>query len=121
MPDPNPFPPRGPTFGAGMTDFGGPGQTDPGQSSLLGTAREAASAVAQGAADLPGQVASGVSDAARRASAATAEGWDTATDYLGDQVEGLTQWMRRNPVPALCIGLGIGFGIGFLLARRGRL
>ena len=121
MPDPNPFPQRGPTFGAGTTGPGGPGQTDTGQSSLLGTAREAASVVAQEAAALPGQMASGVSEAARRASAATADAWDTASDTMGDQFEAVTQWMRRNPVPALCIGLGIGFGIGFLLARGGRL
>jgi hypothetical protein len=121
MPDPNPFPQRGPTFGAGTTGPGGPGQTDQGQSSLMGTAREAASAVAEEARALPGQVASGVSDAARRASAATAQGWDTASDYMGDQFEDLTRWMQRNPVPALCIGFGIGFGIGFLLVRGGRL
>ena len=121
MPDPNPFPQRGPTFGAGTTGPGSAGQPDQGHTSVLGTAREAASAVAQEAAALPGQVACGVSQTARRASAAAAEGWDAGTDYLGDQFEDLTEWIRRHPGPALFIGLGIGFGIGFLLTRGGRL
>jgi hypothetical protein len=121
MPEPNAFPPRDPTCGTGATGAGGLGQPDQGQTSLLGAAQQAASAVAEAAAGLPGQVASGVSQAARRAASATAEGWDAGTEYVGDQFEGLTRWMQRNPGPALLIGLGIGFGIGFLLARGGRL
>jgi hypothetical protein len=37
---------------------------------------------------------------------------------LGDMADDMTSVVRRYPLPALCIGFGVGFLLGMALTRR---
>jgi hypothetical protein len=66
------------------------------------------------------QLACSVSDTAESAAESVANAYETSTEYLEDKAlaarDTLTDLIRRNPIPALLIG----FGVGFILARAVR-
>jgi hypothetical protein len=119
-------------FGTGSSRFG---QAHPG-ASVTEKSREAASAVGDKAKDLAssvseqargavstvqqkaGEMASQISNKAEDAAASVADTWQAGRDYVMEQgfsgmADDLATIIRRNPIPSMLIG----FGLGFLLAR----
>jgi hypothetical protein len=77
-----------------------------GASRLAGMAKDSA----QGWASSVGGAAVQAKDKARDMAAAAAE-------KVGEMGEDLTALIRRHPLQALLVGLGLGFGVGFLMAQ----
>lgn len=83
-------------------------------SSVTEQAKDLASSVQQRAGD----IASTISDKAEDAMSAVGDTWEAGRRYVtqhgfSGMAEDLTALIRRNPIPAILIG----FGLGFLLAR----
>lgn len=83
-------------------------------SSVADQAKDLASSVQQRAGD----IASNIGDKAQDAMHAVGDTWEAGRRYVSEQgfsgmAEDLTTVIRRNPIPAILIG----FGLGFLLAR----
>lgn len=99
---------------------------------LTDKAKEAASAVADKAKNLASQVSDrasemasnlgdSVSQTANQAMSRVSDTWEAGRNYVQQEgfsgmTDDLTSMIRRNPLPALFIG----FGLGFLLARSMR-
>jgi len=90
-------------------------------------AEDATSAVGHGMQNLAGQVRdsgpqSGVLGTATRT---VAEGLEGAGQYITDKnlsgmMDDVTGLIKRNPIPALLLGLGIGFLVGRALSSNSR-
>jgi hypothetical protein len=110
MPDPSPFAVGGTTGGASY-----PTGTPPESGSLLQSAQDAASAVADRARDVASSVADTTEQIAGRVRDTATDAWETSSEYVGDQYDNLTRWVQRNPRTALCLGFAAGCCIGYLL------
>jgi len=103
-------------------------------SNVAHKAGDAASFVGQQAKDMPGNVGAGIKNLAGTirenvphegflgtAGSSVADTLETGGRYLqehgfGDMGEDLTNLIRRNPVPALALGVGLGFLLGRLMS-----
>jgi ElaB/YqjD/DUF883 family membrane-anchored ribosome-binding protein len=122
-------------FGTGASRFGQSQQGHQG-TSVADKGREVASSVGEKAKDLAssvseqargavstvqqkaGEVASQIGHKAEDAATAVADTWQAGRDYVMEQgfsgmADDLATIIRRNPIPSMLIG----FGLGFLLAR----
>jgi ElaB/YqjD/DUF883 family membrane-anchored ribosome-binding protein len=105
-------------------------------SSVAHKASDVASAAADRADDAISSVGSGMSTLAGQvrqnapregtlgsAAGAVASGLEQGGRYLqehgfGDMADDMTSVVRRYPLPALCVGFGVGFLLGMALTRR---
>jgi len=99
-------------------------ESDKGKETAAGVAdkaKEMASGVADKAKDMASGVVGQVKDMASSAGQAVAGALETGGKYLEDKnisgmADDLTELIKRNPIPALLLGVGLGF----LLARTFR-
>jgi len=94
-------------------------------SSAQHRADETISNVGEGMTSLAGQVRQNLprEGVVGSAGAAVANRLEAGGRYLqehgmGDMAGDFTEVVRRNPMPALCIGFGFGFLLGMVLTRR---
>ena len=93
-------------------------------SSVVGAVKEKVQDMAEGASQLAGKVkdtteewASSVGGAAVQAKDKAQEVAGAAAEKVGEVGEELTDLIRRYPLPALLVGVGVGFLLSHLLAR----
>ena len=90
-------------------------------SAVADKARNLASQVSDRASEMASDVGDTVSQTAHQAMHRVSDGWEASRNYLQQEgfsgiADDVTNLVRRNPLPALFIG----FGLGFLLARSMR-
>jgi hypothetical protein len=86
---------------------------------VVDKSRDAASNVAETARDWAAGAVGAVkeSDAVHKATDAVNEAWETGSKYihdhnLKDMADDVAGVIRRNPIPALLVGIGLGFILG---------
>jgi len=87
-------------------------------SSVMDKAKDIASSVSDQAQDTFSNLKDSASDLAGNVTRRANEAWETSRDYVTNEgfsgmVDDVSDVIRRNPLPALLIG----FGLGFVLAR----
>ena len=68
--------------------------------------------------DLASGAVDSVKGAAQSVAHAAEHAYDATKEKTGELADSLTCMIRRNPVPAVLVGLGLGFLIGTLLSAR---
>ncbi len=68
--------------------------------------------------DLASSAAGKVKDAAQGVACAAEHAYDATTEKAGELADSLTSLIRRNPLPAVLVGLGLGCMVGMLMSRR---
>jgi cell division septum initiation protein DivIVA len=86
-------------------------------SGVVDRARDMAGSVADTARDWAAGAAGAVKDNANKAGEYVQEAWDTGSRYvqehdIKDMTEDVAGVIRRNPIPALLVGIGLGFILG---------
>lgn len=87
-------------------------------------AEGALSSVGQGMSSLAGQLRHNAPEGTLGTAAGAvadrlqAGGWYLQEHDFGDMADDMTSVVRRYPLPALCIGFGVGFLLGMALTRR---
>ena|SRR5947209_861978 len=87
-------------------------------SSVVEKAKDMASSVSEKAQDTLSSLGERASDVASDVGRRAGDAWETSRDYITNEgfsgiLDDVSEVIRRNPIPALCIG----FGLGFILAR----
>jgi hypothetical protein len=87
-------------------------------SSVVEKSKDIASSVSEKAQDTLSSLGARASDVASNVGRRASDAWETSRDYITNEgfsgmLDDVSDVIRRNPIPALCIG----FGLGFILAR----
>jgi ElaB/YqjD/DUF883 family membrane-anchored ribosome-binding protein len=103
-------------FGPGASRFG---EVKEGGTSTVENLKEAASSVVEKVQD----TASNIGQKAQDAASSVVDTWEASRHYVEERgLEGMfqdvTNVIRRNPIPALCIGFGLGFLLGRTMTKN---
>jgi hypothetical protein len=106
-------------FGTGGSRFGTEGMGQAHQGTVAEKARDVASSVTGKAQEFASSMAQKAEDIGSNVGRQAQQAWESGRRYVQEQgvsgmADDLTELIRRNPIPALLVG----FGLGFLVARR---
>jgi ElaB/YqjD/DUF883 family membrane-anchored ribosome-binding protein len=114
-------------FGTGSSRFG---ESMQGGTSTVENLKETASSVAEKVQDTASNIgqkmqdtASNIGHKAQDAASSVVDTWEAGRHYVEERgIEGMFQdvtlLIRRNPIPALCIGVCVGFLLGRTMTKN---